>query len=187
MKIIYELDTERLKLRQWKEEDYLLFSIMSADEEVMKYFPSTLTCVESNEIADKCRFLISIQGWRFWAVEEKETGNFIGFVGLNKPLYHLSFGPCIEIGWRLDKKYWGKGYVFEAATKVLDFAFRELNLKEICAFTSILNKKSYTLMERLGMKNTKNNFSHPLVPLKHRLSEHLLYKITNQEYKKEKK
>ena len=187
MKKIYELDTERLKLRQWKVEDYLPFSIMSRDEEVMKYFPSTLTCLESNEIANKCRFLISIQGWGFWAVEEKETGNFIGFVGLNQPVYDLPFGTCIEIGWRLDKKYWGKGYAFEAAEKVLDFAFRELNLKEIYAFTSILNKKSYTLMKRLGMKNTKNNFSHPLVPLKHRLSEHLLYKITNQEYKKEKK
>lgn len=86
MKKIYELDTKRLKLRQWKDEDYLPFSIMSADEEVMKYFYSdTLTSLESNEIADKCRFLISIQGWGFWAVEEKETGNFIGFVGLNQP------------------------------------------------------------------------------------------------------
>jgi len=186
MKRIYELNTKRLKLRQWKDEDYLPFSIMSEDKEVMKYFYSyTLTSLESNEIADKCRFLISIQGWGFWAVEEKETGNFIGFVGLNQPGYDLPFGSCIEIGWRLDKKYWGKGYAFEAAKKVLDFAFRELNLKEIYAFTSILNKKSYTLMERIGMKNTKNNFLHPLVPVKHSLSEHVLYKIINQEYKKE--
>ena len=114
----------------------------------------------------------------------KETNEIIGMIDvISKNIQYMT----AEVGYCYGSKYWGKGYAFEAAEKVLDFAFRELNLKEIYAFTSILNKKSYTLMKRLGMKNTKNNFSHPLVPLKHRLSEHLLYKITNQEYKKEKK
>ena len=157
MKKIYELDTERLKLRQWKDEDYLPFSIMSRDEEVMKYFPSTLTCLESNEIANKCRFLISIQGWGFWAVEEKETGNFIGFVGLNQPVYDLPFGTCIEIGWRLDKKYWGKGLVTEASREILKFGERGLNIKKFFSAHAIENIGSKRVIEKLGFKYLKED------------------------------
>lgn len=180
MKKIYEIETEKLRLRQWKDSDYKAFAKMNSDKDVMKHFPNILTQNQSNELADKCRFLISIQGWGFWAVEEKSTKEFIGFVGLNKPGYDLPFNPCVEIGWRLDKKYWGKGYATQAAKAVLNFAFEELKLEEVYAFTSVLNKKSYLVMERIGMKNTNNNFFHPLFPKNHKLQEHYLYKISNE-------
>jgi RimJ/RimL family protein N-acetyltransferase len=67
--------------------------------------------------------IISNQGWGFWAVELKSTNSFIGFVGLHQAEVELLFSPCVEIGWRLSKKYWNNGYATEAGRAALKFAF----------------------------------------------------------------
>ena len=176
MKII-ELETERLLLRQWSKDDYSAFATMNADSVVMEYYPNTLTSEQSDALAEKFENMIAQQGWGFWALELKDQASFIGFVGLNEPGYTLPVTPCVEIGWRLDKKYWGRGYATEAAKAVLDFSFNKLNLNEIFSFTPASNLRSRALMERLNMLNTEQNFSHPLVPANNLLSEHVLYKI----------
>lgn len=176
-----ELETERLLLRQWHKNDYSEFATMNADPVVMEYYPDILSGEQSNALADKFKNIISQRGWGFWAIELKYDGSFIGFTGLNEPGYALSFNPCVEIGWRLDKKYWGNGYATEAAKAVLDFAFTELGLKEVLSFTPVANLRSRALMERLDMLNTEQNFVHPLVPTigsrNNSLSEHVLYRI----------
>lgn len=89
----------------------------------------------------------------------------------------------MEIGWRLNKDYWGNGYATEAAKAVLNVAFNKLNLSEVYSFTSIANTKSQAVMERLGMVNTNKNFNHPMLPENSPLSEHFLYKIDKRSWK----
>ena len=134
--------TERLILRQWKERDILPFFKLNSDPEVMKFFPSLLSQKESNEMATEIQRRINKNGWGFWAVEEKKSKAFIGFVGLNKPKTELPCSPCIEIGWRLTKKFWGNGYATEAGNASLKYAFSELSLKEVVSFTTVSNKRS---------------------------------------------
>lgn len=173
-----ELETNRLKLRAWKAEDYSLFANLNADSVVMEYFPATLSAEESNRMADRINERMTARGWGLWATELKSTNEFIGFVGLNVPSGTLPFSPCVEIGWRLDRKFWGIGYATEAAMEALRFGFEELELDEIVAFTSTHNYRSRAVMYRLGMQDTGENFFHPDIDRNHPLCEHVLYKIT---------
>jgi len=102
-----ELKTNQLLLRQWQKEDFPLFAKINSDPVVMEYYPSVLSEDESNAMAHKIESLISENSWGFWAVELIDEKKFIGFVGLHKPTYELPVTPCIEIGWRLAKEYWG--------------------------------------------------------------------------------
>jgi len=183
-----QIDTKRLILRQWYESDFYDFATINADSEVMKYYPSVLSIGESDDLANKIKSKIEINGWGFWAVELRENKQFIGFVGLNQPSYdlpvpqpaNLKYPPCIEIGWRLSRKHWGNGYALEAAKASLDYAFHTLKLNEVYSFTPVTNRKSWSLMVRLGMTDTHANFDHPVIPAGHPLSEHRLYKITQE-------
>lgn len=181
MKIV-QLETKRLILRQWKEDDFKAFEQLNFDPIVMEYFPSVLSREESNALAKRFQDLIMSRSWGFWAVEEKCRGNFIGYVGLHTPASNLPFKPCIEIGWRLLKEYWGKGYATEAGKEVLRFAFEELKLDEVVSFTATINHRSESVMKRLGMKNRDANFQHSALPVGHRLREHVLYKIRREDF-----
>lgn len=174
------LETKRLIIRQWKRDDFPTFAKLNADKEVMQYFPNTLTKDESNLMADKISSFIEQKGWGFWAVEEKESGKFIGFVGLHEPQSDLPCNPCVEVGWRLDKAYWGKGYATEAAQGALQFGFEKLGLERIYSFTSCMNQPSINVMKRLGMIDTKQNFLHPDVEEGSPLREHVLYMVTQK-------
>ncbi len=179
---VTELETERLILRQWKSQDLVPFAKLNSDHLVMEYFPSVLNRQESDAMADKCKSLISDRGWGFWALELKSDRTFIGFVGIHIPKDTLPFSPCVEIGWRLQKHSWGQGYATESANKALEFCFKNLNLKEVVSFTPASNYRSRSLMERLGLSNTNENFIHPDIPKNHSLSECVLYKIKKNEW-----
>ncbi|MEE8379956.1 MAG: GNAT family N-acetyltransferase [Gammaproteobacteria bacterium] len=174
---IIELKTERLRLRQWKQEDFPAFAMLNADPEVMRYYPDTLNEEESNDMAQRFESLLAYRGWGFWVVEKLDDKKFMGFVGLHEPTYDLPVTPCVEIGWRLARKYWGYGYATEAAKASLMVAFENLDLPEVYSFTSVLNKKSQAVMERLEMVNMKQNFEHPMIPGNSPLREHVLYRI----------
>lgn len=175
------IETERLYLRQWRASDFAIFAEMNADLDVMKYFPKPLSPKVSDAIANKCSQLIKDKGWGFWAVSLKETDTFIGMVGLNEAHADMSFAPAIEIAWRLHKDYWGQGYATEAARASLNFAFDTLGLDEVVAFTAVINEHSQLIMQRIGMSNTQENFYHPMLEPNHRLAEHVLYKITQEQ------
>ena len=174
---IIEIQTERLILRRWRREDQPIFADINADPEVMRYYPRLLSAEESDAMAHKFQKLLSARGWGFWAVELIDEKSFIGFVGLHEPTYELPVSPCVEIGWRLAKRYWGKGYATEAAMASLDVAFNKLALKEVYAFTSVSNRRSRAVMERIGMINLKRNFEHPIIPQNNALREHVLYQL----------
>ena len=173
----HELTTPRLLLRQWRESDLEPFRVMCADEEVMKYFTSPLSMQESDQMAQRCQALIAERGWGFWAAEEVDSKQFIGFIGLHIPIAALPFSPCIEVGWRLAPDSWGKGLATEGARACLKFAFDKLKADEVVSFTAVQNRRSEAVMKRLGMARDKETFFHPAIEKGHPLSEHCLYRI----------
>jgi ribosomal-protein-alanine N-acetyltransferase len=163
--------TERLVLRQWREEDKVPFAALNADPVVMEHFPSTMTREQSDAFADFNIATIAERGWGLWAVEA--DGVFIGFVGLNEP----RFRPGVEIGWRFARHAWGHGYATEAAQAVLEFARDALGLDEVISFTSTTNMRSQRVMERIGMTHDpRDDFDHPNVD-DPRLRRHVLYRL----------
>lgn len=173
---IHEIETDRLRLRQWRDADYPVFACMNADAETMRFFPATLSVEQSNDLANYCRDLIEQQGWGVWALEEKATAAFIGFVGLHRPTDELPFSPCIEVAWRLVRAAWGKGFATEGASAALSFAFAQLAVPEIVAFAASDNTPSERVMQRLGMRRDAQMFEHPSFPPGHSLRKHVLYR-----------
>lgn len=172
------LETPRLILRPWLEQDFEPFHALNSDHEVMQYFPKPLSRDESDALAKRIQSLIAENGWGFWAVELKENHQFIGFTGLHDQPEQFVFSPCVEIGWRFAKQYWHQGYATEAAQACLNFAFDTLALKQVVAFTTASNQPSEKVMQRLGM-NFANVFKHPALDQSHALAEHVLYRISN--------
>lgn len=170
------LEKPRLILRQWEAKDRAPFAALNADSDVMRFFPTPLQKAESDNLVDRFSEGIAARGWGFWAVELKETHQFVGCVGLHPQPDKFHFSPCTEIGWRLAKAYWHQGVALEAAEACLTFAFEELALSEVVSFTSVLNTPSEKLMIRLGM-NKAEEFVHPALPSAHRLAQHVLYRL----------
>ena len=172
------METERLVLRHWRETDRAPFSAINADPIVMEHFPSVQSAEESNEFVDRIEQHFTDHGWGFWAIEIPGVAPFIGFVGLSS--LTLLDTPMVEIGWRLDKRYWNQGYATEAARAALDFGFGDLNLDEIVAYTTHTNLPSRRVMEKLGMsRDAAEDFIHPNIPAGDRLQPFVLYRIRN--------
>ena len=180
---IFSLETSRLIMRQWQSPDYVEFARMNADPDVMRYFPSLLSRQESDALTDKLAKHIEENGWGFWVTETKADRKFIGLVGLN-PVDDLPVPSCIEVGWRLDKPFWGNGFATEAATAALHFSFSMLTQDRVAAFTAIANSNSRNVMSRLGMVDTHRNFMHPRVPEHSGLQEHVHYEINRERFEK---
>ena len=175
-----KMETERLILRYWREDDLAGFAELNADPQVMEFFPWTLTMLETQALMSVMIERTASDGFSFAPVEEKQTGRFIGFVGLNRPRHDpaLPFEPCVEIGWRLLPSAWGKGYATEAARAWLGFGFETLGLSEIVAMTTEHNTASRAVMERLGMRyDPRDDFDHPGVEQGHALQRHVLYRL----------
>lgn len=177
------LRTERLILRPWTDGDFAPFAAMSADPEVMEHFPSTLTRAASDNVAAILKSDLEIMGYGFWALEVPGIAPFIGFTGIRPVTFDAPFAPppparIVEIGWRLARDHWGKGYASEAARAARDFGFGPLALPEIVSFTAATNTRSQAVMARLGMtRDPAEDFDHPNVEEGHRLKRHVLYRI----------
>ncbi|HQZ09605.1 MAG TPA: GNAT family N-acetyltransferase, partial [Ornithinibacter sp.] len=160
--------TERLVLRQWRESDLEPFARLNADPEVMRWFPAPLSRDQSDAMVDRLSGLIEAESWGMWALERRDTGEFIGFTGLGVPRQVLPFQPCVEVGWRLAATAWGHGFATEAAREALRVGFDELGLTEIVSFTAVPNMRSRAVMERLGMvRDAAEDFDHPAVDVGH--------------------
>jgi 3-dehydroquinate dehydratase/shikimate dehydrogenase len=174
------IQTKRLILRPWKQEDSASFAQMNADPRVMEYFPSTLSHQESDALATRIQSKIDERGWGLWAVEVPDICDFIGFIGLNDVTFEAHFTPAVEIGWRLAFDHWGKGYATEGALAAAAYAFDVLKLKEIVSFTAVQNMRSRHVMEKIGMQhNPEDDFDHPKLPAGHLLRRHVLYRLSN--------
>jgi RimJ/RimL family protein N-acetyltransferase len=146
-----ELSTARLRLRSWSRADRVRFAAINQDPRVTEFLPSPLTREQSDAMADRIEARFKERGFGLWAVEVVDTAPFIGFVGLSVPSFDAPFMPAVEVGWRLDHGYWGRGYATEAARASLRYGFDVLGLGEIVSFTTENNVRSRRVMERIGM------------------------------------
>lgn len=178
-----ELTTQRLSLRQWRESDRESYAALNADPAVMRFFAGTQSREASDHSIDVWRAELNERGWSNWAVEALESGVFVGFIGLSVPKRTLPFTPCVEVGYRLAKEHWGKGYATEGGKAALDVAFTRLALDEVVSFTALLNLPSRAVMERIGMTNTNEDFDHPALPEGSALRRHCLYRIRREAWR----
>lgn len=172
----YILETERLFLRNWRSADILPFSQMNRDQEVMEFMPKLLSPGESKLWVLKMQQFIAKEGYGLLAVELKETGDFIGYTGIFPVTFSASFTPASEIGWRLAKKYWGKGYATEAAIACLGAIPQWRVTGKLVSFTTISNIRSEAVMKRLPLQKSLE-FNHPKLVNGHPLSRHVLYEL----------
>jgi RimJ/RimL family protein N-acetyltransferase len=171
--------THRLHLRPWRDEDLPEFAAINADPRVMEFFPKPLDRDESDARVARIRDHFARHGFGLWAVEVPGVADFIGFVGLSVPDFEAHVTPCVEIGWRLARDHWGRGYATEAALASLDHGFRRLGLDEIVSFTVPANRRSRRVMERIGMtRSPADDFDHPNLPEGHPLRRHVLYRAS---------
>lgn len=176
------LHTARLRLRQWSAQDLQPFAALNADTAVMAFFPQCLDARGSDALAARLRAEIDARGWGLWAVERREPGDFIGFVGLNPVSERLAIGPAVEVAWRLARHTWGRGYATEGARAALAYAFDRLSLSEVVAFTVPDNQPSRGVMRRLGMRADPDHFEHPDLPAGHPLRRHCVYRIARTDW-----
>lgn len=177
------LETERLLLRRWRPADREPFARLNADPDVMEFFVAPMTRAESGAFAERIEAGFAEHGFGLWAVEERATARFIGFTGLIHQTFEAPFTPAFEIGYRLDKNAWGRGYATEAATAAVRYGFEEARLGEIVSMTAVANLRSQAVMRKLGMTHDPaDDFDHPKVPDGHRLKRHVLYRLSADQW-----
>lgn len=170
------IETERLILRPWRDEDVAPFHAMSQDPEVMRFIGPPTTLEQAWQARRRMGACQDEHGHCFWAVERRTDGAFIGFCGL-KPGKPPIVGE-VEIGWRFAPTCWGQGLAREAAVASLAWGWANLDAPAIAAITVPANTRSWGLMERLGMTRFPDEeFDHPNLAPGDPLRRHLLYRI----------
>src|SRR5579871_388973 len=171
------IETERLVLRPWREGDVAEFARVTNTPAVMEFLGGVRNPEDFRGSFARVAASQEKHGFCFWLVERKSDGALLGFCGLKIG----DTGPItgeIEIGWRLREDAWGQGYAREAASATLDWAWRNLDCKCVVAITAVGNKRSWGLMERLGMHRLQHmNFEHPDVPAGDKAKSHITYAI----------
>lgn len=180
MRTIDERRTTRLLLRQIVDADRVPFAAMCADPEVMRFFPSTLAAPEADALLERLEQHWQREGFGFWAVDD--DSGFVGLVGLLRVGFAAPFvdvaAPPVEVGWRLARHAWGRGYALEAAREAVAVAFDVIGVDELVSFTVPANQRSRRVMERLGMTHdVAGAFEHPRLPDGHPLQHHVLYRL----------
>lgn len=183
MEPILTLESARLLMRQWRDEDLPAFAAMCADPQVMRYFPARLSRLESAALIGRIRGHFAEYGFGLWALERKDTGEFIGLTGLMHVGFDAPFVPAVEIGWRLAREHWGLGFASEAAWTALRCAFDRLALDQVVAFTTHSNLPSQKVMQAIGMHpDPLGDFEHPRLEPGDALRPHVLYRISREQW-----
>jgi RimJ/RimL family protein N-acetyltransferase len=176
--VIVILETPRLRLRNWLEGDRDLFREINSDPKVMEFFPFRRSHEEADLLFDRVNAMIREDGLGFYAVELKETGEAMGFCGLAPANMPGIFPPeTIEIGWRLATRFWGNGYITEAAKTLLEYGLKAKGLDAVISFAVAGNHRSTAVMKRIGMTHCPElDFDSPRVPDSHpHLKRHVTY------------
>ncbi|MEX1006936.1 MAG: GNAT family N-acetyltransferase [Acidimicrobiia bacterium] len=134
-----ELRTDRLLLRRWLPADLEPYAALNADSEVREHFQSTMTRQECESEIAIFEERFDEHGYGLWAVEVPGVAPCIGFIGLDLATFDAPFTPAVEVGWRLARDHWGKGYASEGARAALQFGFDTIGLDEIVSVTTPRN------------------------------------------------
>ena len=180
---LVRLETGRLILRPWREEDRAPFAALNADPRVAAHLAGVLDRAGSDAIVDRVLKGFAEHGYGPWALEVKGGAAFIGFCGIWQPSFAAHFTPCTEVGWRLAFEAWGNGYATESAAAALDYGFGPLGLAEIVAYTTPVNLRSRRVMERLGMTHDPaDDFERPPLSDGAPACPHVLYRMRAAEW-----
>jgi len=156
-----------------------LFAAMNADPQVMEHLPATLNRAQSDRLVGRAHDHFDRHGFGLWPIEAPGIAPFIGYIGLMVPRFTAAFTPCVEVGWRLARPFWGYGFATEGAEAAVRYGFDQGGLEEIVSFTVPANVRSIAVMRRLGMTHDAgDDFDHPSLPEGHRLRRHVLYRLS---------
>jgi RimJ/RimL family protein N-acetyltransferase len=166
------IHTDRLTLRDWRDADLAPWAAMNADSEVREHLGPLLTTDQALASLQNFQHDLDSNGFGFWAVEVRDSREFIGFAGLDRVDDGLPF-TGVEAGWRLARSAWGHGYATESAIAVLAYGFTTVDLAEVLAITTATNLRSQAVMQRIGMTtDPADDFDDPDVddgPLRRRV------------------
>jgi RimJ/RimL family protein N-acetyltransferase len=171
------IETERLTLRPWRDEDVAEYVRVINTPAVMEHLGGLMNPLAAEAATKRQQALQAERGHCFWVVERRDDAAILGFCGLKI----ADVGPVagdVEIGWRLREDAWGKGYAREAASASIAWAWANLAALRIIAMTVPANARSWGLMERLGLsRRTDLDFGHPHFEPDHPLHQHIVYAI----------
>jgi RimJ/RimL family protein N-acetyltransferase len=143
------METARLLLREWREEDIEPLARIYANPEVMKYMPP-MSHVATERQIDHFQESYQVEGVPMWAAVEKVSGRLIGRVGLARHA-DWPYADNTEVGWLLDRPYWGRGRATEGAVAALEYGFSQLGLSRIISITRPDNLASRRVMAKVGL------------------------------------
>ena len=167
------IETDRLILRAWREADREPFFALNSDPAVMEFLPSTDRAA-SDAAVDRMIAAQTAHGHCFWAVERKVDGAFVGFCGAMPAREPLNE---VELGWRLAREAWGRGYATEGARASLSWCWANLDTPTVMAITVPHNLRSRHVMEKIGLAYVEGgDFDHPSLPEGDPLRRHVLYR-----------
>jgi RimJ/RimL family protein N-acetyltransferase len=158
------IETDRLRLRTWRDDDLEPFAAMNADPEVARFLRDGTPAPRqaSEDLLATIRDHWEEHGFGLWAAEMKETGAFIGFVGLAVPTFLPEVLPAVEVGWRVARSYWGRGLATEGGAGSLAYGFDGLGLERIISICRPANVASWRVMEKIGMWPERDTI-HPVL------------------------
>ena len=174
----YLFTSERLGFRNWIDSDTSKMIEIISDPDVMQFFPAIATKTQTVEFIDRMKLMYIEKGYCYFTVDQLKDESFIGFIGLCYQTYESQFTPGVDIGWRLNKKYWNNGLATEGAKKCLNYAFNVIELESIISTTPIINTKSIRVMEKIGMQKLIE-FKHPRLKSNEKLEDCVCFKISN--------
>ena len=177
----YIFKSERLGFRNWIDSNIPKMAKINSDSDVMEFFPAIQDSIQTKEFILRMQKQYLRKGFCYFAVEELKSNLFIGFIGFSEQNFEAPFTPMIDIGWRLSKQHWEKGYATEGAKSCLEYAFNNLKLTTISATCPIVNKNSEHVMHKIGMVK-KQNFNHPALENHKHLQKCVLYTIENSKF-----
>ncbi len=161
MTCVITLETSRLILRRWREEDVGPMAAVNADPEVMRW-------IRDGGVLDEQQTRGRIRAWEsewesrgygLFAVEIRATGELAGFTGLSVPDFLPEVLPAVEVGWRLGRSHWGQGLATEAAAAAVRFGFEERGLERIVSIVQVGNDASERITAKLGMRLVRETVS----------------------------
>ena len=148
------LETERLTLRRFTIDDVDLLVELDSDPEVMFWITGGRTTsreeIETDYLPAFLSYYERFEGYGFWAAIERSTGEFLGWFHFRPASGHPDDEP--ELGYRLRRSTWGKGYATEGSIALIDRGFRDFGVRRVLAETLVVNTASRRVMEKAGMQ-----------------------------------
>jgi [ribosomal protein S5]-alanine N-acetyltransferase len=153
------IETQRLVLREFQQEDFRALAPILADPQVMKFSPTgVISIAQTQERIEGFIACYKEFGFGKWAVLFKECNTLIGYCGI--AVDRIDRKDEKELGYRLDSKFWGKGLATEAASAAIQYGFEQFNLPYVLGIVERANIASVRVLEKIGMRYQKTTIFH---------------------------